>query len=67
MKTFVKPLQGGLDGLERGLVDVDVVQQLGQDFSGRFVASETGIGKEDVQQEEVPGLESGIIFGSLES
>ena len=37
------------------------------DFSGWFVASETGIGKEDVQQKEVPGLESGIIFGSRES
>ena len=46
---------------------MDVVQQLGQDFSGQIVAAESGIGKQDVQQEEVPGLESGIIFGSRES
>ena len=67
MKTFVKIFERGLDGLERDLVDVDVVQQLGQDFSGQIVAAESGIGKQDVQQEEVPGLESGIIFGSRES
>ena len=67
MKTFVKIFERGLDGLERGLVDVDVVHQRGQDFSGRFVAAESEIGKEDVQQEEVPGLESGIVFGLLES
>jgi len=61
IETFVELLQGWLERLECDLADVDVVHQLRQDSSGRFVAAEPGLGEEDVKQQKVPSLESGII------